>query len=329
LDYVLRPDLIILKKVRLSQKKLKTMATPIETRIKNIQKSLKVPQNGTFDLATCKAFEVSQSLNITSTKLIDHLHEIQRFLGFKGKDVDGDFGIGTLSRLEKIFDTTVPNLPAGTTMIISKKGLEKIVEWEVSGKAAYNAKYKNPIWPEGASGVTIGIGYDLGYYSAKKVAEDFKDLPQKDLDKLVGVVGLTGIKAKNALTPAIKAIIVPWDVAYKVYCSNSVPEYAKKAKGIYPEVSLLPPEAQAAILSLVYNRGTSFTKPSVESRVEMKNLVQLIKDKNLKGMAAEFRKMKRLWPNANQRGLVIRRDAEALMIEKATWVMDPVEYIFV
>jgi GH24 family phage-related lysozyme (muramidase) len=305
------------------------MATPIENRIKSIQKSLKVPQTGIFDMETCKAFEALQSLNVTAVSLTDHLKEIQKFLGFKGREVDALYGVSTISRIEKIFDTTVPVLPPVTSMIISKRGLERIVEWEVSGRTAYNAKYKNPIWPGGASGVTIGIGYDLGYYTPKKVAEDFKDLLQSDLNKLMGVVGLTGEKAKNAITPAIKSIIVPWEIAYKVYCTNSVPEYAKKAKGIYPEVSQLPPDAQAAVLSLVYNRGTSFTKPNAESRVEMKNLVQLIKDKNLKGMAAEFRKMKRLWTKPNQRGLVLRRDEEALMIEKATWVMDPSEYIFV
>jgi len=304
------------------------MASPIESRIKIIQKSLNVPQTGIFDMATCKAFEVSQSINIAATELTDHLKEIQKFLGFTGEDVDGLYGVSTISRIEMIFDTTVPKLPAGTSMVISKKGMEKIVEWEVSGKSAYNAKLKNPLWPGGASGVTIGIGYDLGYYTAKKVADDFKELLQSDINKLISVVGLTGEKAKNAITPDIKSVNVPWEVAYKVYCSNSVPEYAKKAKGIYPEVSLLPPDAQAAILSLVYNRGTSFTKPNEESRVEMKNLVQLIRDKNLKGIAAEYRKMMRLWPNSNQRGLLIRREAEAVMIENSTWVMNPSDYIF-
>jgi GH24 family phage-related lysozyme (muramidase) len=304
------------------------MASPIEIRIKNIQKSLKVAQTGIFDLATCIAFEVSQSIKVESVELTHHLKEIQKFLGFTGKDVDGLYGVSTISRIEMIFDTTIPILPAGTSMVISKRGMEKIVEWEVSGKSAYNAKLKNPVWPGGASGVTIGIGYDLGYYSAKKVADDFKELPQSDINKLISVTGLTGEKARNAITPDIKLVSVPWEIAYKVYCSNSVPEYAKKAKGIYPDVSVLPPDAQAAILSLVYNRGTSFTKPNEESRVEMKNLVQLIKDKNLKGIAAEYRKMMRLWPNPNQRGLLIRREAEAVLIENSTWVINPSEYIF-
>lgn len=299
------------------------MATPIEIRIKNIQKSLKVPQTGIFDMDTCKAFEVSQSLNVASAVLNEHLKEIQKFLGFTGKDVDGLFGVSTISRIEMIFDTTVPTLRPGTSMIISKKGMDLIVSWEVSGKSAYNTKYKNPVWPGGASGVTIGIGYDLGYYTAKKVAEDFKGLPQADLNKLLSVVGFTGEKANNALTPIIKSVIVPWDIAYDVHCSNSVPEYAKKVRSIYPEAYLLPPDAQAALLSLVYNRGTDLRG---DRRVEMKNIVQLVKDKKLRAIANEFRKMKRLWPDV--KGLQDRREAEAVLVENATWVMDPTEYIF-
>ncbi len=299
------------------------MATPIEIRIKNIQKSLKVPQTGIFDMDTCKAFEVSQSINVASAVLKEHLKEIQKFLGFTGKDVDGLFGVSTISRIEMIFDTTVPTLRPGTSMIISKKGMDMIVNWEVSGKSAYNTKYKNPVWPGGASGVTIGIGYDLGYYTTKKVAEDFKGLPQADLNKLLSVVGFTGEKANNALTPVIKSVIVPWDIAYDVYCSNSVPEYAKKVRSIYPEAYLLPPDAQAALLSLVYNRGTDLRG---DRRVEMKNIVQLVKDKKLRAIANEFRKMKRLWPDV--KGLQDRREAEAVLVENATWVMDPTEYIF-
>ena len=182
------------------------MASPIEIRIKNIQKILKVAETGIFDLATCNAFEVTQSLKIESAELIHHLKEIQKYLGFTGKDIDGLYGVSTISRIEMFFDTTVPKLPAGTSMVISKRGMEKIVEWEVSGKSAYNAKLKNPVWPGGASGVTIGIGYDLGFYTAKKVADDFKELPQSDILKLISVVGLTGEKAKNALTSEIKSL---------------------------------------------------------------------------------------------------------------------------
>ncbi len=311
------------------------MASPIESRIKNIQKSLKVTQTGVFDMATCKAFELLQSVNVTSATLTDHLKAIQKFLGFTGKDVDGIYGVATISRIEQIFDTTVPTLPANTSMVLSNEGIENILQWEIGGKAAYISRFTNPIWPKESSGVTIGIGYDLGYCTAAKFADDFKKLPQADINKLSTVIGLKGAAAQRALTPNIKSASVPWEIACEVFYSSSIPEHAKLTKRIYPEVSQLPPDAQSAIVSLIYNRGT---KLSGDRRVEMYNLIQLIKDKKLKAIAAEFRKMKRLWEpkkdkdgnitDKGSRGLTIRREAEAVMIENATWVMNPSQYIF-
>ncbi|MBK8848468.1 MAG: hypothetical protein IPO27_18765 [Bacteroidetes bacterium] len=286
-------------------------------------------------MSTCKAFEVLQSLSVTSAQLNDHLKAIQKFLGFTGKDVDGIYGVATITRLERIFDTTIPTLPANTSMILSNKGIENIMQWEIGGKAAYISKYKNPMWPEWHSGVTIGIGYDLGYCNAAKFIEDFKALQQTDKNKLSCVVGLKGEDAENALTQDIKSLNVPWEIASEVYYSTSIPEHAKMTKKIYPEIAQLPPNAQAAILSLVYNRGTKLTG---DSRTEMFNLVQLIRDKKLNAIAAEFRSMKRLWEPKKDKdgkvikkglhGLIIRREAEAVMIENATWVMAPTEYIF-
>jgi GH24 family phage-related lysozyme (muramidase) len=94
----------------------------------------------------------------------------------------------------------------------------------------------------------------------------------------------------------------------------------------------LPPDAQAAIVSLIYNRGSGLTdKPgdTEKRREEMRNIVPLVKAKDLRGIAAEFRKMKRLWDADKQPGLITRREREALLVENATWIMAPSEYIFI
>jgi len=306
------------------------MASPIELRIKNIQKNLKVTQTGIFDLETCKAFEAKRALTVTATDLDSHLKEIQKSLGFTGKEVDGNYGPATISRIEMIFDNTVPSLPAGTSMIVSKKGLDIIIESEVSSKAYYNTKYKFPIWPGGDSGVTIGIGYDLGYNSVAKITADFKNLVSAaDLAILTSVAGLKAEKAKASLTPAVKAAVVSWEAALDVFYIKSMPDYAKKTKAIYPDVHLLPPDAQAALVSLIYNRGNSLDRPSPEARDEMRNIVPLVTAKDLKGIANEFRKMKRLWDPAKAAGLITRREREAVLIENATWTMPPADYIFI
>src|SRR5437870_12325652 len=61
-------------------------------------------------------------------------------------------------------------------------------------------------WPGGESGITIGIGYDLGFATPKQFEDDWSDcLPTGDCDTLKGVLGLTGAKAK-AIAASLKAI---------------------------------------------------------------------------------------------------------------------------
>jgi hypothetical protein len=46
---------------------------------------------------------------------------------------------------------------------ISDAAIDLIITFEVSSPAVYERKYRRPIWPRGRSGITIGIGYDVGY----------------------------------------------------------------------------------------------------------------------------------------------------------------------
>ena len=103
-------------------------------------------------------------------------------------------------------------------------------------------------------------------------------------------------------------------------------KYAKSTRNIYPGIEKLPPDAQGAILSLVYNRGESLA--NTDRRKEMRNLVGLIANGNLNKIANKIRAMKRLWTSA-QRGLWIRRDTEADLVENATYFMQTDELIFV
>lgn len=54
-------------------------------------------------------------------------------------------------------------------------------------------------WPGGFSGITIGIGYDLGYATVDQFESDWAALlPANSRERLKEAVGLRGIKAKNA-----------------------------------------------------------------------------------------------------------------------------------
>jgi GH24 family phage-related lysozyme (muramidase) len=74
----------------------------------------------------------------------------------------------------------------------------------------------------------------------------------------------------------------------------------------------LHPNAYGAIVSLVFNRGTSLVG---DKRLEMRNIRVLVPKKDYSKIAQEFRSMKRLWKGKNLNGLIERREAEAKLVE--------------
>jgi GH24 family phage-related lysozyme (muramidase) len=80
----------------------------------------------------------------------------------------------------------------------------------------------------------------------------------------------------------------------------------------------LPLDAQGALVSLVYNRGTSMVDNSPEDRRrEMRAVRDAVAAGDLERIATELRSMKRLWVGKKQDGLLRRRDAEADLVESA------------
>jgi GH24 family phage-related lysozyme (muramidase) len=306
------------------------MPSLIETRIINIQKKLSIAESGIFDMHTCKTIEKLKGMEPPKNGLlIDHKKAIQKSFGFKGKEVDGIIGPISLSRIEQYLSTYMPPIPKGANMIVSKKSLDLIINAEVSSLSAYNTKYKFPILPGEDSGITIGIGYDLGHVSASKFDEDWGTILNTSImNKLHKAVGKTKTAAKAIFTTEIKMIEISWEKAIEVFYTKSMPKYAKDTIGIYDGVQLLPPDAQGALVSLVYNRGTSFTRPSEERRKEMKNIAKHVANKDLEKIADEIISMKRLWDINISRGLHIRRDNEAALVRNATYFILPNEYIF-
>lgn len=172
--------------------------------------------------------------------------------------------------------------------------------------------HKTPGWPGEQSGVSIGIGYDLGYTTADVFKADWVEvLTAKQIKILLPVVGLKGAKAKAALKK-LDDVKIPIKGGEKVFFERSLPKYIVLTENAFPGIGDLPPDAQGALVSLVYNRGTSMTG---ESRKEMKEIRDLIPKKDLTGIAAQIRSMKRLWDPES--GLIKRREDEAKMIEKS------------
>lgn len=204
-------------------------------------------------------------------------------------------------------------------MNVSKQTIDFIIAQEVTSKTAYNNKYAHPTWPGGQSGVTIGIGYDLGYYSRQTIEADWSILSPADKATLLTATGLKGDAAKKFLAehPSLKAVVVPYETAVKVFIEKSLPKYAKDALKIYPGLDQLLPDAAGAIVSMIYNRGASLEGPR---RVEMKNIKDLVAIKDYAGIADQIEASKHLWEHMNLDGLVTRRIAEAALVRNSNRV---------
>lgn len=281
-------------------------------RIKKIQEIVGVTADGYLGKNTAKAILNYMEITPEGNYYSDYAKQIQKNLGLTGRDVDGVIGPQTLTKIEDYLSFKLIPLIAGTSLVISNLALDKIIEFEISSPSTYTSKYRNPIWPGGDSGVTIGIGYDLGY----NTLSDFKNtwgnyLSASDVQLLSKVIGIKGNAAKNKLS-TIKHVDIPFETAKSIFYLYTLGRYAKYVRNIYPRAHQLPPDAQGALLSLVFNRGYSLNG---DSRREMKNIQNYIDSKNLPKIADEIRSMKRLWPRIN--GLLARRETEALLVENA------------
>jgi len=205
--------------------------------------------------------------------------------------------------------------------MLSKKSLDLILEFEVGGGENYYNKFlKNPTWPEGQSGVTIGIGYDLGYVNKAEFSEDWKDLPKEVFDRLYKVVGIKGYNAKN-LVRRLKDISIPWDLSLKVFMNKTVTKFYNLTRETFPNFDNLPEDAKGGLVSLVFNRGAALEG---DRRREMKlirdgmKLVSVYDQKALSFIANQIRNMKRIWIGGSiEKGMSRRRDAEAKLIEES------------
>ena len=196
--------------------------------------------------------------------------------------------------------------------MISRKAIDLIIQFEAGGRAYYDKALQKPTYQGGESGVTIGLGYDLGYNTEKQFLKDWTpSLNLNFVNALRPLCGLKGEKAKAMIRGEVLNVRIPYNIAYDVFVKSSIPRFYKATIGIYPEMIHLNEDTQGALVSMVYNRGTSLIG---DSRKEMKAIVDLVKAQDYEGIAEEIEKSKRLWEHKGMDGLVLRREAEADLI---------------
>ena len=245
----------------------------------------------------------------------DTKNRIKRIQSHLGVPSDGIIGPTTLTALENVLFDKQQREAVGEhfSLTVSKKGLKQIVKHEISSAVYYNKFLSHPVWPGGQSGITIGIGYDLGYNNEQQIRKDWSgNLSEIDLEKLVVVSGLKNDAASQALKN-VKSVFIPLETAQSVFYESTLSRYAAATARTYPGIEKLHPNAQAGLLSLIYNRGTSLKGPR---RKEMATIKDLVIQQDYTGISQQIRAMKQLWENKGLDGLLKRRDDEARLVSQ-------------
>ena len=210
-----------------------------------------------------------------------------------------------------------PNTPAaGITPSFSAAALALIIDAEGVDQPGR--------WPGGESGITLGHGYDLSAETASELKRDWTPhLGTEAVARLLAAVGKSG-QAAAGIATRFRDIAVTRVQADAVFAAATLPKYVQCTRLAFGHVADLPLDAQGALVSLVFNRGSSMGKaglPSWESRREMRaisaDLADGVQRGDLADIAKQLRAMKRLWVGKGLDGLIARREAEAKLVEQA------------
>ena len=192
-------------------------------------------------------------------------------------------------------------------MNISDLAIKSIIGWECGGEAEYN---RHPEWPGEQSGITIGIGFDLGMSTATEISSAWgPHVDSKTLEVLVALSGHTGGSAQ-AFLPQVRHLDISWEAAAKVFTNSTLPTHYARTLRAYPQTIDLHGHCAGALVSLVFNRGPSV---SGDRRREMLEIQRLLAAGEIAKIPAQFVAMQRLWPDTA--GLRRRRREEAALFE--------------
>jgi peptidoglycan hydrolase-like protein with peptidoglycan-binding domain len=245
---------------------------------------------------------------------------------------DGDFGLATETGVKYaqdfadqaitgiadpgLWDWLVPQPKPFPRL--KTNGVAFIAAEETGGLSYYNIKTRWPHYPGVASGITIGVGYDLRWNSEQDFFATWGDhLSRSTLLELAKDIGNRGTK-KRVLELKRAGIEVPFKSAWAVFVKKTLPDFYAQTQFIYPSLDRIPDFCRSVLVSLVFNRGTDLSGPR---RKEMKNIQTILSKTDQPGLTkaetkraledveTEIVSMKRLWDSSS--GLVKRRQAEA------------------
>jgi DNA/RNA endonuclease G (NUC1)/GH24 family phage-related lysozyme (muramidase) len=204
---------------------------------------------------------------------------------------------------------------------VSPRAFDLIVRHETGGPAYYDKVIrKRPVWPGHRSGITIGFGYDLGHVTAAEFERDWgAALPQAERAALARCVGLHGGNAAEErlrqLLAAVRHVVVEWPVAEAVYRAATLPRFAARTNQVLPNCEMLHPDSFGALVSLTFNRGTSY-RAEGDRYAEMRAVRDAMEARRFAEISRLIRAMRRIWTGTTiEAEMHRRRENEAALFE--------------
>lgn len=197
----------------------------------------------------------------------------------------------------------------------SDAAIDLIVREEDSSPEYYAKHYEHFEWPEGASGPTVGIGYDCGYSTEAEIKADWTGfISDQMVSALMRAAGLKAGAAHAFVQQHGQSVTITWDQAIAQFKAHELPKWEALVRHALPNTDLLSGDSFGSITSLAYNRGAGgFNSPGGRF-AEMRAIHAHMAAKEFGKIPAEFLAMRRLWPGVS--GLRHRREHEAALFQK-------------
>ena len=211
--------------------------------------------------------------------------------------------------VQEALEAVAEPLPPTPASNVELETAKLISGFEITSEAVYVKKYRGVICPGGASGPTIGIGYDLGTQTAATIRADWREHP--DVDRLATASGQVGPGACAAWRNAHRDIRVELPMAQQVFASRVLPDYTRQAqRALRKGWDGNTQHAQGAMKSLGYNRGWSMSGDRNREKREIRD--NCFPAGDARCTAAQLRAMPRIWVGTPiERGMTARRNEEA------------------
>jgi len=247
---------------------------------------------------------------LAETELIADRKLAERLLAAKETPLIRPSSTGT--SLSSILPTVTPE---EFKRRVSEDAIKMIIGFEggADGEKFESNRGRPILSSSGVPSIVIGISYDLGLVTPDKFQSDWGPyLGQADMARLAAAVGVRGAIVRG-LHQQLQDVSIRWEDAVAVFVGRVLPEHAARLETSLPNVRDLPQHSYGALLSLIFNRGSSFSLAG-DRYQEMRRIREAMAARQFSEIPGQIRAMTRLWPN--MKALMDRREAEANLFEK-------------